>query len=60
MCEVAGITTQRYHLHWPDPGLIGYLCLFGWYEMMNSIYTGAVASYLLKTDGYFVSGWRRI
>jgi ABC-2 type transport system permease protein len=33
--------------------LIGFLSLFGWYEMMNSIYTGAVAYDLLKPMGYF-------
>jgi ABC-2 type transport system permease protein len=33
--------------------LIGFLSLFGWYDMMNSIYTGAVACDLLKPMGYF-------
>lgn len=33
--------------------LIGVQSLFGWYELMNSIYTGAVASDLLKPVGYF-------
>jgi ABC-2 type transport system permease protein len=33
--------------------VIGFLSLFGWYEMMNSIYTGAVASDLLKPMGFF-------
>jgi ABC-2 type transport system permease protein len=33
--------------------LIGFLSLFGWYDMMNSIYTGAVATDLLKPMGYF-------
>jgi ABC-2 type transport system permease protein len=33
--------------------LIGFLSLFGWFDMMNSIYTGAVASDLLKPMGYF-------
>lgn len=33
--------------------VIGFHSLFGWYEMMNSIYTGAVASDLLKPMGYF-------
>jgi ABC-2 type transport system permease protein len=33
--------------------IIGFQSLFGWYEMMNSIYTGAVASDLLKPMGYF-------
>ena len=52
--EVAGITTQgAITFTGLTQGLIGYLCLFGWYEMMNSIYTGAVASDLLKPMGYF-------
>ena len=33
--------------------LIGFLSLFGWYDMMNSIYTGAVATDLLKPMGFF-------
>jgi ABC-2 type transport system permease protein len=33
--------------------LIGFLSLFGWYDMMNSIYTGEVASDLLKPIGFF-------
>lgn len=33
--------------------LISFLSLFGWYDMMNSIYTGAVATDLLKPMGYF-------
>jgi len=33
--------------------LIGFLSLFGWYDLMNSIYTGAVASDLLKPMEYF-------
>jgi ABC-2 type transport system permease protein len=33
--------------------LIGFLSLFGWYDMMNSIYTGAIASDLLKPMGFF-------
>lgn len=33
--------------------LIGFLSLFGWYDLMNSIYTGAVACDLLKPMGFF-------
>lgn len=33
--------------------LIGFLSLFGWSDMMNSIYTGAVATDLLKPMGFF-------
>jgi len=32
---------------------IGILSLFGWYELMNTVYTGAVASDLLKPMGYY-------
>jgi ABC-2 type transport system permease protein len=33
--------------------LIGIHSLFGWYEVMQSVYTGAVATDLLKPLGYF-------
>jgi ABC-2 type transport system permease protein len=33
--------------------LIGFLSLFGWYEMMTSVYTGGVASDLLKPMEFF-------
>lgn len=33
--------------------LIGFLSLFGWTDMMNSIYTGTVATDLLKPMGFF-------
>ncbi len=32
---------------------IGYLSLFHWYEVMNSVYTGDISSDLLKPMGYF-------
>lgn len=32
---------------------ISILSLFGWYELMNTVYTGAVASDLLKPMGYY-------
>jgi ABC-2 type transport system permease protein len=32
---------------------IAYLSLFSWYELMNSVYTGAVATDLLKPMSYF-------
>jgi len=32
---------------------IGFLSLFGWYELMNSVYDGSVAMDLLKPMGYF-------
>jgi ABC-2 type transport system permease protein len=33
---------------------IGYLSLFSWYEVMNSVYTGDISSDLLKPMNYFV------
>jgi ABC-2 type transport system permease protein len=33
--------------------LIGYLSLFHWYEQMQSVYTGEIATDLLKPMGYF-------
>jgi len=33
--------------------MIGFLSLFSWYELMNTIYTGGIASDLLKPMGYF-------
>jgi ABC-2 type transport system permease protein len=32
---------------------IGFLGLFGWYELLNNVYTGAVASDLLKPIGFY-------
>jgi ABC-2 type transport system permease protein len=34
-------------------GIIGYLSLFSWYELMNSVYTGAIATDLLKPFNYY-------
>lgn len=33
--------------------LIGYLSMFNWYDLMNTIYTGDIASDLLKPMNYF-------
>jgi ABC-2 type transport system permease protein len=33
--------------------VIGFLSLFSWYELMNTVYSGAVASDLLKPIGYY-------
>jgi len=33
---------------------IGYLSLFSWYEVMNSVYTGDISSDLLKPMDYFL------
>lgn len=32
---------------------IGFLSLFGWYELLNNVYTGAVSSDLLKPIGFY-------
>ena len=34
-------------------GMIAYLSLFGWYDLMRTIYSGEVATDLLKPLGYF-------
>ena len=33
--------------------IIGFLSLFSWYELMNSVYTGAIASDLVKPIDYY-------
>ncbi len=33
--------------------VIGFLSLFSWYDLMNTVYTGAIASDLLKPMGYY-------
>ncbi len=33
--------------------MIAYLSLFGWYDLMNAVYTGEVANDLLKPIGFF-------
>ena len=33
--------------------IIAYLSIFGWFEIMNSVYSGEVGSDLLKPLGYF-------
>jgi ABC-2 type transport system permease protein len=33
--------------------IIGYLSLFNWYELMNSVYTGAIATDLVKPLSYY-------
>jgi ABC-2 type transport system permease protein len=33
--------------------MIGFISLFSWYELMNTVYTGQVAADLLKPMGYF-------
>src|SRR5687768_9806758 len=34
-------------------GIIAYLSIFGWYELMRSVYSGEVATDLLKPMSYF-------
>lgn len=52
--EVAGITVQGAVTY---TGLtqasIGFLSLFSWYELANTVYTGQIASDLLKPMGYY-------
>jgi ABC-2 type transport system permease protein len=52
--EVAGITLQGAVTYTAiSQAAIGFLSLFSWYDLMNSVYTGSVASDLLKPMGYF-------
>ena len=34
-------------------GIIGFLSLFNWYELMNTVYSGAIASDLVKPLNYY-------
>lgn len=34
-------------------GIIGFLSLFSWYELMNTVYSGAIASDLVKPYNYY-------
>jgi ABC-2 type transport system permease protein len=52
--EVAGITLQGAVTYTGlTQALIGFLSLFSWYDLMNTVYTGQVATDLLKPMGYF-------
>jgi ABC-2 type transport system permease protein len=52
--EVAGISLQGVITYTGlTQGVIGFLSVFSWYEVMNSVYSGDVASDLLKPMGYF-------
>ncbi|MBL7161472.1 MAG: ABC-2 family transporter protein [Anaerolineales bacterium] len=52
--EVEGITLQGAITYAAlGQALIGYLCMFSWFELMNTVYTGDIASDLLKPMNYF-------
>jgi ABC-2 type transport system permease protein len=52
--EVEGITLQGVITYAAlGQALIGYLSLFSWFDLMNTVYTGDVASDLLKPINYF-------
>ncbi len=52
--EVAGMTQQQAITYTAlTQGVIAYLSLFGWYDLMNSVHSGEVANDLLKPMGYF-------
>jgi ABC-2 type transport system permease protein len=51
---VEGITeTDLYAYVALTQAVIIYLAIFGWFDLMNSVYTGEVGSDLLKPMGYF-------
>ncbi len=52
--EVEGITLEGAITYAAlGQAMIGYLSLFSWFELMNTIYTGDIASDLLKPMNYF-------
>ncbi len=52
--EVAGISLQgAVTFTGLSQGVIGFLSMFNWFLVMNSIYTGDIASDLLKPASYF-------
>lgn len=52
--EVAGISlTAAITYTGLTQGLIAFLSLFSWYEVMDSVHSGEIASDLLKPMGYF-------
>jgi len=52
--QVAGMTkTDAIAYTGISQAAIAYLSLFGWYDVMNSVYTGEVATDLLKPMHYF-------
>jgi ABC-2 type transport system permease protein len=52
--EVAGISIQGAITYTGlTQGIIAYISIFGWYDLMRSVYSGEVASDLLKPIEYF-------
>ena len=52
--EVAGLTIQGAITYTGlTQAVIAYLSFFGWYEVMDSVYSGEIASALLKPMSYF-------
>ncbi|MEN8171255.1 MAG: ABC-2 family transporter protein [Chloroflexota bacterium] len=52
--EVAGISLQGAITYAAlTQSIIGYLSLFGWVDLMNTVYTGQIANDLLKPMSYF-------
>ncbi|MBN2147252.1 MAG: ABC-2 family transporter protein [Anaerolineales bacterium] len=52
--QVAGITVQAaVTFTGLTQAIIGFLSLFGWYDLMNTVYTGSVATDLLKPMRYY-------
>jgi ABC-2 type transport system permease protein len=55
---VAGISLQEAITYTAlSQALIAYLLIFGWYDLMNSVYSGEVATDLLKPLSYFRFLW---
>jgi ABC-2 type transport system permease protein len=52
--EVAGLTIQGTITYTGlTQAVIAYLSFFGWFEIMDSVYSGEIASALLKPMSYF-------
>jgi ABC-2 type transport system permease protein len=52
--EVAGLDRQQAITYTVlTQAVLAYLSLFGWYDLMNSVHSGEVATDLLKPMGYF-------
>lgn len=52
--EVAGLTVEGLVTYVVlTQGVIAYLSLFGWYDLMNSVHSGEVATDLLKPMSFF-------
>ena len=52
--EVSGMSVQDAVTYTGlTQAMIAYLSLFGWYDLMNSVYSGEVAADLLKPFGFF-------